>query len=72
MDTPAVQPPDGLHSNFDNPPSMHELVLGFTIACACITVACIGIRTYTKAVILRAFKHEDCKRQICCVRMLTQ
>lgn len=55
----VIPPPEGLESNFVNPPSMHSLVLGLGITCMAIMTTAVGVRTYTKVVILKDPKHED-------------
>uniref|UniRef100_A0A8H7NLW4 Rhodopsin domain-containing protein n=1 Tax=Bionectria ochroleuca TaxID=29856 RepID=A0A8H7NLW4_BIOOC len=58
-DTPAADPPPGVTPNFVNPPSLHSVNLGVSIACLVLMIVVVGVRTYTKAVILRDMRHED-------------
>lgn len=58
-DIPAIPPPEGMESNFVNPPSMYPLLLGIGITCMFIMTTAVCIRTYTKLVILKKFNHED-------------
>jgi hypothetical protein len=60
-DTPAIPPPDGSAPNFDNPPSLHLPVLGVVVTSIFLTTLAVSVRVYTKAVILKNFKHEDCR-----------
>lgn len=59
QEIPALPPPEGMHSDFDSPISMYTTILGLGITCIIILVISVGIRTYTKAVILKDLKHED-------------
>lgn len=59
-DVPALPPPDGVHSNFVNPPSLNEVTFGIGILSLAIMTISVGVRTYTKAVILKEMQHEDC------------
>ncbi|KAK8008141.1 hypothetical protein PG991_010692 [Apiospora marii] len=56
-----IPPPNGVVSNFDNPPSLHKWVLGVGITCMGLMTISVGIRTYTKAFIVKKMTHEDCK-----------
>jgi hypothetical protein len=58
-DMPAMEPPDGQVSNFDDPPSLHAWTLGVGITCMALMTLAVAIRTYTKAIILREMRHED-------------
>ncbi|KAG6358121.1 hypothetical protein INS49_014005 [Diaporthe citri] len=58
-DMPVIPPPNGTTSNFDDPPSLYEATLGVGITSMVIMTVAVGIRTYTKAVILKDMKHED-------------
>lgn len=60
-DTPAADPPPGVTPNFVNPPSLHSVNLGVSIACLILMIVVVGVRTYTKAAILRDMRHEDCR-----------
>jgi hypothetical protein len=59
-DMPAIPPPNGGDPNFDNPPSIHTLTVGVGATCMTIMALAVGIRTYTKAFILKDMRHEDC------------
>ncbi|KAF2871201.1 hypothetical protein BDV95DRAFT_56740 [Massariosphaeria phaeospora] len=56
---PAMQPPPGVESNFVDPPSI--LTSSYAVVPLCIVIATIfvGIRIYTKAIILRKVVTED-------------
>lgn len=67
-DTPAMPPPDGLKSNFVDPPDYYALTLGIGTASMVIMVVSVYMRSYTKAIIMKDFRHEDCESN-CSVRM---
>ncbi|KAH9862708.1 hypothetical protein J1614_010801 [Plenodomus biglobosus] len=58
---PAASPPPGVVSNFDNPPSRANLLLGLTSAFFALAVISYSIRMYTKIRILRKVTWDDCK-----------
>ncbi|VUC31888.1 unnamed protein product [Clonostachys rosea] len=58
-DTPAADPPPGVTPNFVNPPSLHSVNVGIGITCLVLMIVVVGVRTYTKAAILRDMRHED-------------
>jgi hypothetical protein len=58
-DTPAMQPPGNAKPDFDNPPSLRPWILGLGITCMAVMTIAVGVRTFTKFVILRTVKHED-------------
>ncbi|KAK0615336.1 hypothetical protein B0T17DRAFT_497692 [Bombardia bombarda] len=58
-DTPSIPPPPGIVSDFVDPPSYHAVTMGVGIASCVIMTVSVGIRTWTKAVILRDMRHED-------------
>jgi hypothetical protein len=58
---PAMAPPLGQTSNFDNPETMHPVVLGVAIATIALMVIAVAIRVYTKGVIMRDMKVEECQ-----------
>jgi hypothetical protein len=59
--TPAMQPPGNAKPNFDDPPSLRPWILGLGVTCIVLMMTAVGVRTFTKAVILKSVKHEDCK-----------
>lgn len=60
-DTPAMMPPDGMKSNFVDPPDYYKWTLGVGITSMAIMTMAVFVRTYTKAIILKDVRHEDCK-----------
>jgi hypothetical protein len=60
-ETPAMLPPDGQKSNFTNPPDYYEWTLGVGITSMAIMTISVYMRSYTKAIILKDIRHEDCE-----------
>jgi len=58
---PAMLPPPGHTSNFDNPEDMHQTVFAVGVATMILTVTALAIRIYTKTVILKEMRAEECK-----------
>ena len=68
-DFPAMPPPPGIESNFDNPPSLalHLIVVNAVfVALMAITV---GIRLYVRVFITKALGWDDCKLVVCLAKM---
>jgi hypothetical protein len=59
-DIPVIDPPPGVKSNFENPDSLHAVTLGIGVVSILIMSLVVGIRTYTKLVLLKNMAHEDC------------
>lgn len=60
-DKPALAPPPGIQSNFDNPPNGNvEAHIGIAI---CIFIVFVGgsLRAYSKIVCMKQVRLEDCK-----------
>jgi hypothetical protein len=62
---PAMQPPPGMESNFDNPETMYPIVLGVAIATMTLMTIVVAIRIFTKAFIMRDMRIEECKAASC-------
>ncbi|KAI1769306.1 hypothetical protein GGR53DRAFT_527590 [Hypoxylon sp. FL1150] len=56
---PALQPPAGVVSNFDNPFTFYPWILAIGIISMVLMTLAVVIRIYTKAVIMKSMKHED-------------
>ncbi|KAI1440296.1 hypothetical protein F5Y02DRAFT_432484 [Annulohypoxylon stygium] len=56
---PALAPPAGVVSNFVDPFTFYPWILAIGIISMVLMTLAVAIRIYTKAVILRAMKHED-------------
>ena len=69
---PAMPPPRGMASNFGNPESMDAAVLGVAVSTMVLMSIAVGIRIYTKAVILRDMRAEECKMALCVPRLCVQ
>ena len=61
FDGPALEPPPGLESNFDNPTNHNSLVLGVTIACLVLATSSGIIRIYSGVFVKKAVHVEDGK-----------
>lgn len=60
LDGPALAPPAGVVSNFDNPPNNNGLAQGVIATCITVATLCLVARVYTKLFCVRKFKLEDC------------
>jgi hypothetical protein len=60
MDHPAMEPPEGVQPNFEDPPNHNEL--GFATVTPAFTVAAIVVllRVYAKVRIIKRLDLEDC------------
>ncbi|KAK1750506.1 hypothetical protein QBC47DRAFT_393605 [Echria macrotheca] len=58
-DIPAMQPPAGQVSNFVDPPSLHPIVFGVGLSTMILMVTALGIRIFTKAVLMKAVRAEE-------------
>ncbi|KAK3934188.1 hypothetical protein QBC46DRAFT_400496 [Diplogelasinospora grovesii] len=60
FDIPAMQPPPGLQSNFDNhPASLFPVILGVGVSTMVLMTIAVGIRIYTKSMILKDMRREE-------------
>lgn len=59
LDGPALAPPPGVVSNFDNPSNQNGLAMGVLIACASIATVCLLLRIYGRFYLLRKVSAED-------------
>jgi hypothetical protein len=59
MDGPALTPPAGVTSDFDNPPNNNPLAVGVLSTCAAVATLCIIIRVYARVVLLRKVQIEE-------------
>lgn len=71
LNGPALDPPEGIISNFENPPN--SSTLSMTVVTMCLSISTLAglIRTYAKLFKTRAAKVEDSKymmiRTRCCI-----
>ncbi|KAI0888124.1 uncharacterized protein GGS22DRAFT_185504 [Annulohypoxylon maeteangense] len=56
---PALEPPAGVVPNFIDPFTFYPWILAIGLISIVLMTAAVGIRIYTKAVILKSMKHED-------------
>ncbi|CAI7633259.1 unnamed protein product [Penicillium glandicola] len=59
LDGPALAPPAGVTSNFDNPPNNNPLSIGVLSACAAVSTICIFIRAYARVWLLKKVQIEE-------------
>lgn len=58
---PALQPPPGVQSNFDNPLTRGPDVVIASSICLALMLSLVVIRFYTKIAIKRRFGWDDCE-----------
>ena len=58
---PALQPPPGVTSDFDNPSDLSSLTIALVTSMSLIILLAVCSRVYTKAIIMRKMTLEDCK-----------
>ncbi|PGG99347.1 hypothetical protein AJ80_09385 [Polytolypa hystricis UAMH7299] len=59
LDGPALAPPEGVTSNFDNPDNQNELALGVLVTCVAIATFSFLLRAYGRIYLLRRFQIEE-------------
>ena len=65
LNGPAGTPPAGVISNFENPPNL-DVYLYLTLSlCLAFTSLAVCARIYTKILLLRSVRYEDCKCSNC-------
>ncbi|KAK8037135.1 hypothetical protein PG991_001449, partial [Apiospora marii] len=57
---PAVEPPDGIVPNFDNPPTNNDIGIPIVVTFLVMVVITGSLRMYSRVAVVRAFKLEDC------------
>ncbi|KAI0818348.1 hypothetical protein GGR55DRAFT_71664 [Xylaria sp. FL0064] len=57
--SPALEPPEGVESNFDNPPNGNTLVIAVLSVSLALSSLCLLIRVLAKGVYLKKFQVED-------------
>jgi len=58
---PASAPPPGVIPNLDNPPNSNKESLALVVVCITLTVLAIAGRAYSRMVIVKRLRVEDCK-----------
>ncbi|KAJ6031691.1 hypothetical protein N7540_002423 [Penicillium herquei] len=56
---PALAPPAGVTSNFDNPPNNNPLAIGVFATCASVATICIFMKAYASLWIARKVQIEE-------------
>ncbi|KAI0179003.1 hypothetical protein GGR52DRAFT_569909 [Hypoxylon sp. FL1284] len=59
LDGPALAPPKGVVSNFDNPDNNNGLAYGVIALCITVATLCLMIRAYSRLVLFKQLKVED-------------
>lgn len=59
LNGPALTPPDGVESNFDNPSNQTSMAVGVTIFALCISTLLMISRFYARVIVLRRVGIED-------------
>ncbi|PGH16758.1 hypothetical protein AJ80_05073 [Polytolypa hystricis UAMH7299] len=59
LDLPALEPPEGVIPNFENPPNQNALALGVLTACCVVSTLCVLIRAYGRIYLLKKFQIEE-------------
>lgn len=57
--TPALEPPEGVESNFVDPPSTHNAQIIIGSICLGICVIAVTLRTFARTMILKKFDVND-------------
>lgn len=60
LEGPAGPPPPGQVSNLDDPPNMYLQWRALFITLWTVASACVFIRVYAKAFVVRQFRMSDC------------
>lgn len=61
LQTPALQPPQGVTPNFVNPPNNKNLANAIALVSLLISTFAFTVRMYTKAFVFRKLMIEDCE-----------
>ncbi|KAJ8130427.1 hypothetical protein O1611_g3201 [Lasiodiplodia mahajangana] len=59
LNGPALQPPDGIASNFENPPNHNGVVLGIAVPFTILAFIFVSIRIYVKMFVTKKVRVED-------------
>lgn len=58
---PGILPPEGVVSNFDNPPTRNDIGLSVITIFLVLVVITGSLRLYSRIAVVRVFKLEDCE-----------
>lgn len=61
LDSPALEPPDGVQPDFDHPPNRNAAVHVMVALCLALTTFFLLLRTYTRTICTRQFQVLDGK-----------
>ncbi|KAH8689592.1 hypothetical protein BGW36DRAFT_412363 [Talaromyces proteolyticus] len=59
LNGPALQPPEGVTPNFDNPPNNNRLAYIVLTLCAVVATICLLLRLYARVILLRKIQIEE-------------
>lgn len=59
LEGPAMPPPDGEVSIFDDPPNQNGLAIGVFTACTAVVVICLAIRLYAKLGLMKKAQVQE-------------
>lgn len=63
LNSPAMEPPDGVVSNFDHPPNRNELATFFLAFCVALTSVVLIARIYIRFLAIKKPFIGDCECQ---------
>lgn len=58
---PGIEPPNGIVSNFDNPPMRNDIGISVVTIFVCLVVVTGLLRLYSRVLVIRVFRLEDCE-----------
>ncbi|KAK7918070.1 hypothetical protein PG985_009944 [Apiospora marii] len=61
LNAPAMDPPPGEVQDLDNPPNKNDVVVAVYTVCLVIVSIFVALRLYSKFVILKMARIQDCK-----------
>lgn len=61
LNAPVMNPPPGEVQDLDNPPNKNDVVIAVYTVCLVIVSAFVGLRLYSKFVLLKMARTQDCK-----------
>lgn len=67
LDSPAMAAPPGLEHNFAHPPSLKTDYYVDLTSCFIVSVVAVGIRMWTKILLIKKVNIEDCKNFYLCL-----
>lgn len=61
LDIGAMQPPEGVRPNFENPPNSNRQLIAVMTSVIAISTVFVIARTYTRLVLIKRWGWEDCE-----------